>query len=172
MLLDIGAAEGIAAISTEDPLAAPAFVVPAVVRAVVKSRIREELLVRLNAALTARFRGVSPQMLEHHLLSPLKKAVGNAFKHGNGSHPDKEVTVEIIVTARGAFLEVSDQGDGFDVPATVARLMSGDKYYENAGSGFRRFAKTDTVISFANGGRTFRACFLAVPLRALDQHVG
>ena len=62
---------------------------------------------------------------------------------------------------KGAFLEVTDEGAGFDVRAIVDKMRSGENYYSHAGSGFRRFAKTDSVISYANGGRTFRACFLA-----------
>ena len=100
-------------------------------------------------------------MLDRDLLAPLKKAVGNAYKRGNQMNPDKWITVEVVVTKKGALIEVSDEGAGFDVCAIVDKLRSGEKYYSHAGSGFRRFAKTDSVVSFANGGRTFRACFVA-----------
>jgi len=159
MLEQIGITAEMPTIGAEDPLTAPEFLAAAAAHVVVSSRARDEILARLNAALSARFCDVAPQMLERDLLAPIKKAIGNAFKHGNRLDPDKVVTVELFVTRRGAFVEISDEGAGFDVDATVRKLGAGGKYWENEGSGFRRFAKTDSVISFANGGRTFRACF-------------
>jgi hypothetical protein len=159
MLQQIGVTEDLPVIDGADPLTAPAFLTAAAAHVIVTSKHRYDIVERLNAALTARFGDVAPQMLQRDLLAPLKKAIGNAFKHGNRLDPDKTVTIELYVTRRGAFIEVSDQGAGFDVEGTIARLGKGGKYWENAGSGFRRFAKTDSVISFDNGGRTFRACF-------------
>jgi hypothetical protein len=164
MLDDIGAAEGIPAICSTAALTAPEFVGSDQARVIVKGRERDEILPALEAALSARFADVAPQMLYRDLLSPLKKAVGNAYKRGNQMDPDKWITVEVIVTRRGAFIEVSDEGAGFDVPGTIAKIRAGEKYYSHGGSGFRRFAKADSVISFANGGRTFRACFVATLL--------
>jgi len=161
MLRDIGASEEIPAVCSVAALTSPEFLTGANARVIVKGRVREEILPPLNAALSARFANVAPQMLDRDLLSPLKKSVGNAWKRGNQMHPDKWITVEVIVTKMGAFLEVSDEGAGFDVRALVDKLRSGEKYYTHAGSGFRRFAKSDSVISYANGGRTFRACFIA-----------
>ena len=161
MLTDIGASEQIPAVCSIAALASPEFLTGANARVIVKGRVREEILPPLYEALTARFGNVAPQMLDRDLLSPLKKAVGNAWKRGNQMDPDKWITVEVVVTEKGAFLEVSDEGAGFDVRAIVDKMRSGENYYSHAGSGFRRFVKTDSVISFANGGRTFRACFLA-----------
>jgi hypothetical protein len=161
MLIDIGASEEIPAVCSIAGLTGPEFLDGANARVIVKGRNRDEILPHLDAALLARFADVAPQMLDRDLLSPLKKAVGNAWKRGNQMDPDKWITVEVIVTKRGAFIEVSDEGAGFDVRALVDKLRSGEKYYTHAGSGFRRFAKTDSVVSFDNGGRTFRACFIA-----------
>jgi len=161
MLADIDASEEIPAVCSIEALTSPEFLTGANARVIVKGRQREEILPQLKAALAARFANVAPQMLDGDLLAPLKKAVGNAWKRGNQMHPDKWITVEVIVTKKGALIEVSDEGAGFDVRALLDKLRSGEKYYQHAGSGFRRFAKTDSVVSFANGGRTFRACFKA-----------
>jgi hypothetical protein len=121
------------------------------------------MLPRLIAALSARFADVAPHMLKRDLLRPLKRAVGNAYKRGNKMDADKWITVEVVVTRKGALIEVSDEGAGFDVGAIVDKLRSGEKYFAFAGKGFKRYAKAESVVSFDNGGRTFRACFMATP---------
>jgi hypothetical protein len=161
MLRDISASEEIPAVCSIAALASPEFRTGANARVIVKGRDRAEILPHLNEALTTRFANVAPQMLDRDLLSPLKKAVGNAWKRGNQMDPDKWITVEVVVTRQGALIEVSDEGAGFDVRALVEKMRMGEKYFTHAGSGFRRFSRSDSVVSFANGGRTFRACFKA-----------
>jgi len=119
-----------------------------------------EILGALGSAFLARFRAVPPERLERDLLAPIKKALGNAYKRGNRMDLDKWITLEVAVTRKGAFVEVTDEGAGFDVEATCARLALGSVYFLHHGSGFRKFRKTRAIISFADGGRTFRACFL------------
>ena len=85
--------------------------------------------------------------------------MGNAHKRGNRLAPDKWITVEVIVTRCGAFVEVSDEGTGFDVAATYERFREGQQYFAHKGSGFRRYCKARSIVSFDNGGSTFRACF-------------
>ena len=129
-------------------------------RVVIRRKGPGEILPDLNAALSARFADVPPDRLERDLLSPLKKAVGNAHKRGNLRDPDKWITVEVVVASAGAFLEVSDEGVGFDVAGTLERFRDGGAYFAHSGSGFRRFAKARSVISFDRGGSQFRLRFL------------
>ncbi|MCI0588621.1 MAG: hypothetical protein L0323_17470 [Planctomycetes bacterium] len=129
-------------------------------RAVLRRRAPEEILPELNAALSARFADVPPERLERDLLSPLKKAVGNAHKRGNLRDPEKRITVEVVLTAAGAFLEVCDEGNGFDVEGTLERFRTGGEYFAHSGSGFRKFTKARSVISFDRGGSRFRLRFL------------
>ncbi len=129
-------------------------------RAVIRRRAPDEILPELNAALSARFADVPPERLERDLLSPLKKAVGNAHKRGNLLDPGKWITVEVVLTAAGAFLEVSDEGPGFDVAGTLDRFGTGREYFAHSGSGFRKFTKARSVISFDRGGSRFRLRFL------------
>ena len=159
MLADIGADAAVPTLDGQRPLDDPRFLTLPAARVLLRANAREDLLPGLNAALSARFAETSPQLLYRDLLAPLKKAVGNAWKRGNQMRPDKWITVELIVTRKGAFLEVADEGAGFDVAGTWARFQQGQKYYSYGGSGFRRFAKAESVISYANGGSTFRACF-------------
>lgn len=43
----------------------------------------------------------------------IREAVANAIKHGNRQDPDKEVDVELAVTAEEAIIRVQDNGTGF-----------------------------------------------------------
>jgi hypothetical protein len=151
MLADIQASDG------ERPAADPAKE-PA--RAVIRGKTPGEILPGLNADLAARFADVQPERLERDLLSPLKKAVGNAFKRGNLRNLEKWILVVVVVTLSGAFLEVSDEGPGFDVAVTLEAFRSRRAYFSHGGSGFRRFKKARSVISFDRGGATFLLRFL------------
>ena len=162
MLTDLGTPEDLQVFSSFAGLTSPEFLTGANARVIIKAKEREEILLPLNAALSARFADVALKILELDLLAPLKKAVGNAYKRGNQMNPDKWITVEVVVTKKGACIEVSDEGAGFDVCEIMAQRGSGENCHSYSGSGFRRFAKTDSVISFANGGRTFLACFMAM----------
>lgn len=151
MLSDIEASEGTA---PGDDLAGDRA------RAVIRRREPGEILPELNAALSSRFADVPAERLERDLLFPLKKAVGNAHKRGNLRDPSKWITVEVVLTDAGAFLEVTDEGGGFDVEGTLERFGTGREYFAHSGSGFRKFTKARSVISFDRGGSRFRLRFL------------
>jgi len=141
-----------------DPGAREQFVARDAARLVTRVHTPQEILPSLDAALLARFAGVAPEELQRSLLLPLKKALGNAHKRGNRLDPRKQIMLEVVVTRAGAFVQVSDEGDGFDVAATCARFKAGTPYFTHGGSGFRKFEKARAVVSFDDGGRTFRAC--------------
>src|SRR5207249_1648714 len=44
------------------------------------------------------------------LLSPLKNALGNAYKHGNRRGRAKSISVEIVLTRKGALIAMTDEG--------------------------------------------------------------
>lgn len=160
MLEDIRASTGACELADlSAPRALEAFVARDEARLRVRVREPGEILPALDAALTARFALVPPERLKRNLLAPIKKAVGNAHKRGNQRSQEKWITIEVVVTREGAFVEVSDEGAGFDVPATLARFRAGGEYFAHKGSGFRRYQQAQAVISFANGGSTFRARF-------------
>ncbi len=120
-----------------------------------KGHTPDEILPVINDLLSKRFAEEDEEWLFRGLLYPLKKAVGNAYKRGNLKDPSRRITLEIIATPKGAVVEVSDEGSGFDVAAILNKVQSGEKYFEHSGSGFKQFRKTKSVVSFANGGRTF-----------------
>lgn len=162
MLADIGAPDPLPdAESGGDSLAD--LSVGKKIRHVIRGTRPEDVLPQLDQALSERFAQVAPDRLFRDLLSPLKKAVGNAHKRGNRRDPGKHLEVEVVATPRGAFVEVTDEGEGFDVADIHARFQAGEKYGEHKGSGFRRYSKARSVVSFAPGGRAFRLRFLCAP---------
>ena len=159
MLADIGASAAVLSTSSPDPTGAE-LVAAEQARLLVKRNAPEELLPSLNSFLERRFADIPPERLHRDVLSPLKKAVGNAHKRGNLRQNDKWITVEVVVTRTGAFLEISDEGNGFDVLATLARFRAGEEYFAHSGSGFRRYTKARSLVSFDRGGSTLRLRFL------------
>lgn len=129
-------------------------------RCLLRGNLPAQILPRLNSLLARRCAEVAPERLERDLLWPLKKAVGNAHKRGNRLDPRKEITVEVVLTRAGVFCEVSDQGAGFDVAETLARFRAGSAYFSHGGSGFRKYTKARSLISFDRGGSTLRLRFL------------
>ena len=167
MLADIAATGEAAALGDlADPAARAEFVARDQARLLTTVRAPQEILPDLFAALAARFPALGAERLQRDLLAPLKKALGNAYKRGNRMDPAKRITLEVVVTRAGAFVQVTDEGAGFDVAATCARFAAGSHYFTHHGSGFRKFHKSSAVISFADGGRTFRARFVAPALAA------
>src|SRR5438552_9447804 len=79
---------------------------------------REDLFPLLNIALLERFATVPRLQLIRDLLMPLKHALGNTSKHGNGRDPARTIAVEIVLTRVGALIAVTDEGTGFDVART------------------------------------------------------
>src|SRR5688572_22517241 len=160
MLEDIGSPRDARLVDElADPRARACFVESAAARLVTRIVAPQDILPSLDAVLTARFASVAPEELRRNLLRPLKKALGNAHKRGNRLDPHKVIALEVVVTSAGAFVEVSDQGEGFDVAATCARFKAGTRFFTHGGSGFRIFEKARAVVSFADGGRTFRTRF-------------
>lgn len=160
MLRDIRATEGAALVGgLADPAELAAFVTLDQARLATEVSTPEAILASLESALAARFSSVPRERLQRDLLAPLKKALGNAYKRGNLMDPQKRITLEVVVTRTGVFVEISDEGAGFDVAGICARFAAGSRYFTHHGSGFRKFHKARAVISFAAGGRTFRACF-------------
>src|SRR6266566_4741026 len=75
-------------------------------------RARDELFPLLKIALSERFAAVPRQQMIRDLLLPLKNVLGNAYKHGNGCDPTKVISVEIVLTAKGALIAVSYENGG------------------------------------------------------------
>jgi hypothetical protein len=90
------------------------------------------------------------------LIYPVKKALGNAYKWGNRTDREKLLIVTSVMTPTGAVIKITDQGDGFDV-----RHVIESRSFTHGGSGVTHFHRTQSVISFADGGRTLLIRFLS-----------
>jgi serine/threonine-protein kinase RsbW len=64
----------------------------------------------------------------------IREAVANAIKHGNRQDPDKEVDVELAVTAEEAVIRVQDNGSGFD-PTEVGDPLAPENLLKPNGRG-------------------------------------
>ncbi len=159
MLIDIDASEEALANRLHDP-ADPRFVDLDEACLVVRRTTPAELLPVLTAVYEKRFSQVPSQQIFRDLTYPLKKGVGNAYKRGNLSNPAKMVTVETIVTRTGAVVAISDEGQGFDVAGILAQFQQGEHYFTYGGSGFLHFHKAQSIVSYADNGRTVLIRFL------------
>jgi hypothetical protein len=159
MLAEIKASAHVFANCLHDP-ADPDFVALDEAYLIVQGQTPEALLPALNAAFAARCADVPPHQLRRHLLYPVKKGLGNAYKWGNHKDPTKHLTVETVATKTGLLVTISDQGEGFDVPGIVGQFRSGKRYFTHGGSGLKHFDRARSLISYANGGRTLLLRFL------------
>ena len=81
------------------------------------------------------------------------QAVENAIVHGNGSVVEKMVTVTMGTCRGGVFVEVSDEGSGFD----YVRFGSLDDVTE--GQGIFVMKSLSDRMTFSNSGRQVRMEF-------------
>ena len=81
------------------------------------------------------------------------QAVENAIVHGNGSEVEKMVTVTLGTCRGGVFVEVSDEGSGFD----YVRFGSLDDVAE--GQGIFVMKSLSDRMTFSNSGRQVRMEF-------------
>ncbi|MCU1318373.1 MAG: hypothetical protein JWN63_3695 [Candidatus Acidoferrum typicum] len=125
----------------------------------VYGRARDELFPLLKIALSGRFVAVPRLQMIRDLLLPLRNILGNAYKHGNRCDSTKVISVEIVLTAKGALIAVTDEGSGFDVALTLRRFQGQESYFANHGVGFRNLHRAISMVSYENGGRTVLLCF-------------
>ena len=85
----------------------------------------------------------------------LQEAVVNAIKHGNKCDEKKKVKIEFSVEKDGLIIEVTDQGDGFDI-----KTLSDPTYNDNLGKlqgrGIFVIYKLMKKVESTNSGRTIR----------------
>jgi anti-sigma regulatory factor (Ser/Thr protein kinase) len=152
-------------------LTAPDFVTLDEAFLAVRGCTPDDFLSGLDAAFAARFASVPPEKLIRDLYYPLKKGLGNAYKWGNRKDPDKQITVEVVATKTGALVAIADDGEGFDVDGILRRFQGDGQYFSHGGSGFEHFNRAQSVISYADGGRTLLIRFLCVPRSSGGENV-
>lgn len=84
------------------------------------------------------------------------KAVENAIVHGNKCDAGKKVSLAFGTWQRGVYVEVSDEGQGFDVEAVESRLESD----EMLGGGLFFMHSLADHVRFAEGGKKVRLEFV------------
>lgn len=147
--------------SLSDPLLVAAPIVNLALN--FNNRYEEQLYDRLKAAFKLRYLdklNVDRVRFRYDLTRPLKRAMGNSFKHGNRGIPEKQIQLEAILTDRGAYISITDQGNGFNVAQVYSDFKKGKQYATYSGGGFITYEFSKSKISFANGGRTFLLLFL------------
>jgi hypothetical protein len=120
---------------------------------------RRDLFSLLKLALSERFATVPRSELFRDVIGPLKHALGNACKHGNGRDPAKAILVEIVLTRKGALFAITDEGSGFDVVRTFQRFQEQQAYFTNYGCGFRNLHAAMSTVSYEHDGRTVLLCY-------------
>lgn len=81
----------------------------------------------------------------------MEEAMINAIKHGNGSDPEKKLTVEFAVDRRRAVIVVTDEGAGFD-PGCVPDPTADENLECPTGRGIMLMrAYMDEVVFNASG---------------------
>ena len=92
------------------------------------------------------------------------QAVENAIVHGNGANSDKTVDLTFGTCRGGLFVEVADQGAGFD-PSHFGRLGTDG---EVKGEGLFVMRRLADRLTFADGGRRVRMEFAVAGIDPAD----
>ncbi len=86
---------------------------------------------------------------------PIHELFSNALCWGNNNDTALSLEVKVYSTGDGRILQLHDQGQGFDVDATIAAFNSGDNYAMRHGGGFADFmTNLDFTLYFADNGST------------------
>ena len=92
------------------------------------------------------------------------QAVQNAIVHGNGSDPDRQVTLTFGTCRGGIFVEVADEGAGFD----FNRYGDFPTDSQSAGDGIFVMKSLSDRMTFFEGGRRVRMEFLVAGIAPTD----
>ena len=130
------------------------------VHLLLRGHTRADLFPLLEVVFSERFAAVPRAQSIRDLLVPLKSALGNAHKRGNRGDVTKSISVETVLTPRGALVAVSDEGEGFDVVRVLRHLRSSERYFTDFGHGFRTLDRATSLVTFENGGRSLLLRFL------------
>ena len=136
---------------------------PEEVRLVVRGKTPDQLLPMLMETFSRSYAFIPSERVFAELNHLVKKGLGNAYKWGNEGDPDRTLTVRAVMTHRGAVVAVGDQGRGFEVAKVLTQFLHNQAYFRHGGSGFFHFHEARSIISYADGGRTFLIRFLCEP---------
>jgi serine/threonine-protein kinase RsbW len=81
----------------------------------------------------------------------LEESISNAIRHGNKESPDKVVEVECRLSAERFWVQVCDQGPGFQ-PSTVPDCCSAERLEVPGGRGLKLMEAFMTSIQYNDRG--------------------
>lgn len=88
----------------------------------------------------------------------LAEALSNAAEHGNGYRPERRIRVQGRADDSALWIEVEDEGPGFDVEATTRGLAAKDTRRER-GRGILFMKGLADELRFERGGSRVVLCF-------------
>ena len=80
------------------------------------------------------------------------EAITNAVIHGNGSDPDKKVSIQIYISASRINVRIKDQGSGFDVDR-LENPTEGSNLLRSSGRGVYLMRSIMDTVEYKEGGR-------------------
>jgi serine/threonine-protein kinase RsbW len=80
------------------------------------------------------------------------EAITNAIIHGNGSDPEKKVSIQIYISASRIKIRIKDQGEGFDA-AAVADPTEGANLLRPSGRGVYLMRSIMDTVEYKESGR-------------------
>ncbi len=83
----------------------------------------------------------------------VEEALVNAIRHGNQLHPEKVVRFECHLSPDALWVQISDQGEGFD-PADVPDPTDPAQLEAPSGRGIMLMRNFMSKVGFSNGGTT------------------
>jgi len=92
------------------------------------------------------------------------QAVENAIVHGNGNDTSKNVELTFGTCRGGIFVQVTDEGDGFDFSSFGQLPADG----QTAGEGIFVMKSLSDKIQFSEGGRSVRMEFIVSGIDPTD----
>jgi serine/threonine-protein kinase RsbW len=85
----------------------------------------------------------------------LEEALTNAIRHGNKSHPDLCVDVQLDFSPDRVVMNIKDQGEGFEV-SRVVDPTSGENAQKPGGRGVFLIKELMDEVEYFDGGRAIR----------------
>lgn len=96
----------------------------------------------------------------HNIMIAITEAVNNAVIHGNKFDKNKKVHISIKVNLNNIYIDVSDEGTGFD-PSTLPDPTEGENIYKESGRGvfLMKVLSESTEYVITNKGTTVKLKF-------------
>jgi serine/threonine-protein kinase RsbW len=126
-------------------------------------REQRESIERLQAEVAAALQsGGFGEAASFAIRLALEEALVNGFRHGNKGDPSKSVTVRCVIDSRGAEIEVTDEGEGFD-PGSVPDPTAEENIEIPSGRGIMLMRAYMTEVEFLPPGNRLRIAYRREP---------